>query len=199
MTDYEKLKKFINEHNKDIITIQEFKNNNINFYQINKLIEDQYISRMDRGIYKKSNSEDDSLYSFQYRYKNTIFSYNTALYLLNKLENAPKNIDITVPGDYHVELDNKSIKIHYTNRNNINLGVTTIKTPQGNEVNVYNLERTICDLIKNSEKIEIDHKTRNKIIREAFDQEEINIIRLLEYAKQLKCDKTIKTIVDILI
>lgn len=198
MKDYEQLKKFIDEHNSNIITVEEFKNHDINFYYIKKLIEDNYISRKDKGIYIKSETSEDPYYTFQYRYKNTIYSYGSALYLLNKMDSMPEYMDITVPSDYHVEIENDHVRFHFTNRNNINLGVITIKTLYGNEVKTYNLERTVCDLVKFDNKCGIDPDIRRKVIRKTFDYKEIDTSLLMAYAKQLKCDKKMSVIVDIL-
>lgn len=38
--------------------------------------------------------------------------------------------------------------MHYTNRDNIELRVINIRSPYGNNVRCYTLERIICDIIK---------------------------------------------------
>ena len=83
MEDYRKIIKFIKKAN-SIITIDELKNNNITYYYINKLIKDNYIKRINTGIYGKTDSFDDEYYIIQKRYTKAIFSYNTALFYLEK-------------------------------------------------------------------------------------------------------------------
>ena len=126
MKNYEKIVNFVKKKN-NVITIDDFKKAEIGFYYINKLIEDSYISRIEKGLYRKTDSFEDEYFIIQNRYKNAIFSYNTALFFLNKTEVTPNIIDITIPNDYNVNTINiKQIRVHYTSRENINLGVITI-------------------------------------------------------------------------
>ena len=101
MKNYEKIVNFVNKKN-NVITTKEFKDAKIGFYYINKLIEDNYISRIGNGLYGKTDSFEDEYFIIQNRYKNAIFSYNTALFFLNKTEVTPNIIDITIPNDYNV-------------------------------------------------------------------------------------------------
>lgn len=52
----------------------------------------------------------------------------------------------TTKSGYH--LRNTELKIYYVKEELLFLGVETIKTPQRNSVQVYDRERTICDIIK---------------------------------------------------
>jgi predicted transcriptional regulator of viral defense system len=199
MKNYEKIVNFVNKKN-NIIKIDEFKEAKIGFYYINKLIEDNYISRIGKGLYGKNTSFNDEYFIIQNRYKNAIFSFNTALFFLNKTEVTPKIIDITIPNDYNVSsIDSTQIRLHYTSRENINLGVIKITSPFGNEIKSYNLERTICDIVKNENKCGLDIEQRNKIIRDSFINGNINGTTIIQYAKKLKCEKKIKAIMEVMI
>ena len=199
MKNYEKIIKFVNKKN-NVITIKEFKDAEIGFYYINKLIEDNYISRIGKGLYGKNNSFDDEFFIIQNRYKNSIFSYNTALFLLNKTEVTPNIIDITIPNDYNVRtINRKEIRIHYTSRENIGLGVINIESPFVNEIRAYNLERTICDIVKNENKCGLDIEQRNKVIKNAFANGEIDGTTIIEYSKKLKCERKIRIIMEVMI
>jgi predicted transcriptional regulator of viral defense system len=199
MKNYEKIVNFVNKKN-NVIKIDEFKEAKIGFYYINKLIEDNYISRIGKGLYGKNNCFNDEYYVIQNRYKNAIFSFNTALFFLNKTEVTPNIIDITIPNDYNVSsIDSTQIRLHYTSRENINLGVIKITSPFGNEIKSYNLERTICDIVKNENKCGLDIEQRNKIIRDSFINGNINGTTIIQYAKKLKCEKKIKAIMEVMI
>lgn len=199
MKSYEKIVDFVNRKN-NLITTNEFKQAKIGFYYINKLIEDNYIYRIGKGIYGKTNSFEDEYFIIQNRYKNAIFSYNTALFFMNRTEVTPNIIDITIPNDYNVStINNKKMRVHYTSRENINLGVINIKSPFGNDIKAYNLERTICDIVKNKKKCGLDIEQRNKVIRNAFAEGNINGSTIIQYAKKLKCEKKIRTIMEVMI
>lgn len=199
MKSYEKIVNFVNKKN-NVITTKEFKDAKIGFYYINKLIEDNYISRIGNGLYGKTDSFEDEYFIIQNRYKNAIFSYNTALFFLNKTEVTPNIIDITIPNDYNVSsIKTKQIRVHYASRENIKLGVIKLKSPFGNTIKSYNLERTICDIVKNKNKCGLDIEQRNKVIRKAFSDNEIDGAMTMQYAKKLKCEKKIKAIMEVMI
>ncbi|MBQ2937423.1 MAG: hypothetical protein IJE05_00830 [Clostridia bacterium] len=199
MKNYEKIVNFVNKKN-NVITIDDFKKAKIGFYYINKLIEDNYISRIGKGIYGRTDSFEDEYFIIQNRYKNAIFSYNTALFFLNKTDVTPNIIDITIPNDYNVStINTKQIRVHYSNRENIELGVIKIKSPFGNAIKAYNLERTICDIVKNENKCGLDIEQRNKIIKNAFANNDIDGTTIIQYAKKLKCERKIRTIMEVMI
>lgn len=199
MESYEKIVNFVNKKN-NVITTKEFKDAKIGFYYINKLIEDNYISRIGNGLYGKTDSFEDEYFIIQNRYKNAIFSYNTALFFLNKTEVTPNIIDITIPNDYNVSsINTKQIRVHYVSRENIELGMIKLKSPFGNIIKAYNLERTICDIVKNENKCGLDIEQRNKVIKKAFLNNEIDGATAIKYAKKLKCEKKIRAIMEVLI
>lgn len=199
MKSYKKIVNFVNKKN-NIITTKEFKDAKIGFYHINKLIEDNYISRIGKGIYVKTDSFEDEYFIIQNRYKNAIFSYNTALFFLNKTEVTPNIIDLTIPNDYNVSsINNKQIRVHYVSRENIKIGVIKIKSPFGNTIKSYNLERIICDIVKNEKKCGLDIEQRNKIIKNVFENNEIDGAMLVNYAKRLKCEKKVRAIMEVMI
>ena len=196
MNDYQKILKFVKNHN-SLITIEEFKQQDISYYFINKLIEDGIIRRADKGIYIKTDSFEDIYFIIQNKFKKSIFSYNTALYLLGETEVTPNFIEISVPRSYHIKDYGNQVIPHYISDDNYKLGAIKIKSVFGNEVVVYNLERTICDIVKNGGTL--DKEQINKIIRKSFLSYKINGERLLKYAKSLKCEKKIKAIMEVMI
>lgn len=196
MNDYQKILKFVKNHN-SLITIEEFKRQDISYYFINKLIEDGIISRADKGIYMKTDSFEDIYFIIQNKFKKSIFSYNTALYILGETEVTPNFIEISVPRSYHIKDYGKQIIPHYISDDNYKLGAIKVKSVFGNEVVVYNLERTICDIVKNGGTL--DKEQINKIIRKSFLSHKINGDRILKYAKNLKCEKKIKAIMEVMI
>jgi hypothetical protein len=196
MKVYNNIKKYV-ENTKGIITIEEFKNNNISEYFIKKLIFDKIIEKYSKGIYIKTDTFEDEYYIFQQKNKKVVFSYNTAMYFLKETESIPEYIDVTVYKGYNVHRFSKNVKVHYTNKENINLGVIKVETFQGFEVLSYNRERILCDLVKNRN-TGIDKEQSNKFIKEMFINNKIDTIKLLEYSKRLKCEKKIREIMEVL-
>lgn len=196
MKNYEKIKKFIEDSN-GIITYKELVENNISKYFIKKLVDNNILEKYSRGIYIRKDIFEDEFYIFQQRNKKVVFSYNTALYFLNETERTPEQMDITVYKGYNVHRLSKNIKVHYVSKENLYLGATEMRTTQGFKVIGYNLERTLCDIIKNNN-TGIDKEETNKIIRKNMLKSKIDTYNLIEYSKKLKCEKKVRRIIDIL-
>ena len=196
MKNYEEMKNFVKKNN-GIITSKELQKNKISNYYIQKLIDDNILERYSRGFYIRTDIFEDEFYILQQRNSKLVFSYNTALYFLNETERTPENIDVTVYKGYNVHRLSKNIKVHYVLKENLYLGAIEIQTPQGFKVISYNLERTLCDIIKNKDK-GIDKEQINKFIKKMLLKNKVDSIVLIEYAKRLKCEKKVREIMDIL-
>lgn len=196
MKKYEKIKKII-EGSNGIITYQELIEKNISKYFIKKLVDNKILEKYSRGIYVRNDIFEDEFYIFQQKNKKVVFSYNTALYFLNETEKTPEYIDITVYKGYNVHRISKNIKVHYVSKENLYLGAIEIETSQGFKVTSYNLERILCDIIKNNN-TGIDKEQTNKIIRKNLLKNKVDTYTLIEYAKKLKCEKKVQKVIDIL-
>lgn len=197
MKNYEDIKKFVIEYN-GMITIDDFKKENISHHYIKQLIKDKIIERVGIGVYNKYEEIEDEFFVMQQNSKRIIFSFNTALYFIDKTEVTPYRIDVTVPNGYNVHRINKEVIVHYTPEKNLYLGAVKVQTPYGNEVLSYNLERCICDIIR-SDNTGLDIEQINKVIRNAFLKKQIDFNVLTEYAKKLKCDKKLNKYTEVLL
>lgn len=69
------------------------------------------------------------------------------------------------------------------------LGLDKMKTIHGRKVQVYNLERTICDLIRSRNKIDKD--MFYVALKRYVKTKDKNFIRLMEYAKKFGVEKVV--------
>ena len=127
----------------------------------------------------------------------TIFSYNTALYLYEMTERTPINIDVTTYREYNPHRFKEFANVHKVIKEHFDLGVTYKKTPLGAKVRVYNLERTVCDIIKDKESIDIE--IRNKAIKNCIKSKEFNASKMFEYAKKMKIYDKVKNYMEAII
>ncbi|MDQ0360202.1 type IV toxin-antitoxin system AbiEi family antitoxin domain-containing protein [Breznakia pachnodae] len=188
---------FVNQSN-GIITNNDFKENDIGKYFVNMLLEEGTLERYQKGIYVRNDTFEDEFYILQKKNPTIVFSYNSAMYLLNHTDRTPFRMDITVYQGYNVHRLPKDIKVHYVKKELLNLGTIKVKTPFGFEVITYNIERIICDLIKNRN-TGIDKEQSNKFIREMFLEKKVNTTTLINYAKQLNCENKVRTVMDLFI
>ena len=188
-----KLKEFLNK-NYGYIKTRDFEKLGISRPSIQSYIDKKIIRKVSRGLYIDNNLIEDEFYILQQKFSNIIFSYNTACYLLNLSDRAPYKIDVTTLNHNNIGED---LEIHYVSRDKFNIGITEIKSPYGNPINVYNAERCICDLLKN--KNEVDIELYNKIIKNYFKQSKKDLETLEEYAKIFNIQEKFENIMEVLI
>jgi predicted transcriptional regulator of viral defense system len=157
------------------------------------------IERVSRGVYGSTSAFiEDELFSFQSRYSSTIFSHETALYLHGLTDRTPLMYSITAPSGYHSQvLNNSGHKIFYVGRDLFDLGIMSMNTPHGNQVRATDLERTICDIVRSRNQIDI--QVRNAALKEYVKNKDRNLNRLHAYAKQFRIQTIVREYLEILL
>lgn len=157
------------------------------------------IERVSRGVYRSVSAFiEDELFSFQSRYSSTILSHETALYLHGLTDRTPLTYSITVPSGYHSEfLNNSGHKIFYVNRDLFGLGVISMNTPHGNQVRTTDLERTICDIVRSRNQIDI--QVLNVALKGYVRNKDRNLDRLYRYAQRFHIQSIVREYLEILL
>lgn len=157
------------------------------------------IERVSRGVYRSTSAFiEDELFSFQSRYGSTIFSHETALYLHDLTDRAPLTYSVTAPSGYHSQVLNDSgHKIFYVSRELFDLGVISMNTPHGNQVQTTDLERTICDIVRSRNQIDV--QVRNAALKGYVKNKDRNLNRLHAYAKQFRIQAIVRDYLEILL
>ena len=177
----------IMKENNGFITTKEAGKNNISREHLSKLTQKGIIERARIGVYKLCDTESDMCYIYQIKHPPTIVSHLTAMYLHGFLEEEPKNIDFTVYSKYTDDRRDKSIKLHYVNYDLHDFGLIKIQTKQGNTVNAYDIERSVCDIIKANTKI--DERLFYIALKNYFNSDKFDIEKLRKYASKLGVSK----------
>ena len=171
--------------------------NNIPRIYLTKLIKENKIERVSRGVYIKKNVLVDEFVVLQSKSKYVIYSNTTALYLHGLSNRIPIRYDITIKSGYKGSLQKEdNVNLFYTKNELLDLGVINYKLNSGNIIKVYDLDKTICDIIKNKKKI--DAEIFNKAIREYFYSQKKNTLKLYEYAKKMNIYNKVRDTFEVL-
>ena len=139
---------------------------------------DDKIERVSCGVYIKKNELFDEFVILQSKSKNAIYSNTTALYLHGFSNRIPIKYDITINNAYNGSLQKEdNVNLFYTKRELLRLGVIDYKLNSGNIIRVYDLDKTICDIIKNKKK---------------------NTLKLYEYAKKMNIYNKVRDTFEVL-
>lgn len=193
--DYER--KIFNLFRNGYLYTKEVANDGIPRFYLSKLVKENKIERVSRGVYVKKDVLVDDFIVLQSKSKNAIFSNATALYLYGFSNRIPIKYDITINSGYNGTLQkNSKVNLFYAKKDILNLGVVNYKLNSGNEIKVYDLDKTICDIIKNKKRI--DAEIFNKAIREYFYSNKKNTLKLYEYAKRMNIYRKVRDTFEIL-
>ncbi len=197
MSNKEKIEQFVESSNNGVISTAEITKAGLNRASLKSLISEEKISRFKRGIYVRNNVLEDELFLLQCNYKRGIYSHNTALYLLGYSDRAPSKYTMTFPKGYNApSLKQENLSIKRVIPANYSLGVTIIKSLSGNPIYVYDLERTLCDILRGK-------GDDQEIIKDAMKRYAAstnkNIHKLMKYAKQLHVESKILRYMEVLL
>ena len=196
MTKKEQLLNLVQE--KGYITSTELKMNHINYYYVSTLVKEKKIYRVSSGYYILTNGYVDNFYVVLSKCKKAVFSHATALYLHNLSDRVPLIYDVTVPYGYgNCYKNEKNIVLHYNKVEYIDLGVMEVESPFKMNLKVYDIERTICDIIKNKNKMDIEIFT--KALQRYAKMNCKDLQKLMKYAKLLGVDKKVREYMEILL
>lgn len=156
------------------------------------------LSRIAVGQYVFASELGDEMLSLSQRSNLIVFSHESALFLNGISERTPFIHTVTIPSSKKLGASiSRQCKIYYVKDELVNLGKTILHTPQGNPVPAYDLERTICDLIR----------SRNRISTETFisslklyaTSPEKNLTRLSAYAEAFGISNAVRKYMEVLL
>lgn len=189
--------KILNLFKNGYLTTKDVTDNNISRIYLTKLIKEDKIERVSRGVYIKKNVLVDEFIVLQGKSKYAIYSNTTALYLHGFSNRIPIRYDITIKSGYKGSLQREdNVNLFYTKKELLDLGVINYKLDSGNIIRVYDLDKTICDIIKNKKRI--DAEIFNKAIREYFYSKNKNTLKLYEYAKKMNIYNKVRDTFEVL-
>ncbi len=187
--------KSIMEMNKGYITSKELDNLGIHRMYLNSMWKNGLIEKVASGIYIDINKIEDSYYVLNLSMKNIVYSHMTALYFHGLSIKAPNDkYDMTVPNNYF----NYKIKEHnvfYVNKDIYELGLTLVKTPMGNNVRAYDIERCICDIIRSKKRMDPEHVKYS--IRAYLKRKDKDLVKLTKYAKKMNIEEEVMDYIEV--
>ena len=198
MRDYSKLLKLARDNN-GIIQTKMAVENNISKHYLRFAVQDNVLEKVRNGIYITPETMEDELYFLQLKSKNLIYSYETSAYYNGLTTRNPLTLSITtIQGNNTYQLKSQyKLEFHFVPKCKFDLGLTTVKTMYGNTIQIYDKERTICDLF--SKNYVGDRYVVNESLKTYLKMEDKNLTKLLKYAKELGVEKELKDKLEILL
>jgi predicted transcriptional regulator of viral defense system len=163
-----------------------------------KMCKQNKIYRIVNGQYILPDEIQDELLSISKRSDKIILSHETALYLHGISDRIPFEHTITAPtGCIPSAAIASECKIYYIKPELFELGKITLTTPAGNPVTAYDLERTICDIVRSRNKIGTETFLGALKMYAASPKKDLN--KLNSYAKQIRVANVVKKYLEVLL
>ena len=197
MTRFELLDELVEKGNGYLQTSQVLENG-ISKPTLADYVNKRNMERVAQGVYLAEDAWKDELYILHLSNSRIIFSHETALFLHGLMEREPKDISVTVRAGYNAShLRKKGIRVYQVKPEIEELGITDIQTNFGNTVRAYDMERTICDVIRYKEAMDV--QVFQYAMKEYMGSTHKNLNHLMTYAKKLHIESAVRTYTEVML
>lgn len=186
--------------NKKFITIAELKGMGYSYYKIGKLEEEGILSRVNRSTYENLTykGDENDFFSAEAFVQNGVICLMSAAWYYELTNFLPDAVDVAIERKKKVNTlpEWPEIKIFYFDSSRMDLGVTEIWDGD-NCFHIFDIEKTVIDIIYHRNKIGIEETS--EVLRNYLKRRDRQIDRLYAYAKRLRCEKIVRTYLEVLV
>ena len=197
LNSYDAIKEMLKE-NKGFITATQVTAVGIQRRILGELVDAKLLCRVARGIYTLPEAWEDEMYFLQYRFAKGVFSNETALFLHGLTDRTPINYTLTFPHGYNAAgLKKYNVKAKFVKTEIYDLGIIEVNSPGGNQIRVYDIERTLCDIVKGNSFYDI--QLVNQAMKTYAACKEKDMAKLIAYAERLRVKPRILRYMEVLL
>ena len=163
-----------------------------------KYVADRNMERVARGVYLAEDSWPDAMYHLFLSNSRIIYSHESALFLHGLMEHEPVRTSVSVKAGYNAaHLRKKGIRVYQVKPELAELGKEETRTNFGNTVPVYDMERTICDIIRRKDSMDI--QVFQYAMKEYMAGSQKNLHNLMKYAKIFRIESAVRTYTEVML
>ncbi|MGM9604413.1 MAG: type IV toxin-antitoxin system AbiEi family antitoxin domain-containing protein [Faecousia sp.] len=196
--DYNQVLRELSVQGGGIISTKAAESAGLSRAMLSKLYRKGRLHRIARGQYTLEDELADELLSLSLRTEQLVFSHETALFLQGISDRTPFLHSITVPTScIPSPALREECKVYYVRPEFFDLGRETVQTPFGNPVPCYDLERTLCDILRSRNKIGTE--TFLAALKQYAANPRKNLNRLNQYAKKMNLTNLVSRYLEVLL
>ena len=138
------------------------------------------------------------MYIMQLKKRKIVFSHATALFLHGLTTRNPITYDVTVPQGYNTATLKKiGCHVHSIRPSLYDLGLTTVPSVFGNTLSVYDIERTLCDMVKDKKRQDLFVYAEGFMEYVTYPQKRLD--HLTEYSRSLGVEEKMRFLMDVVL
>ncbi len=181
-----------------VMTTAQLTNEKLFYRDIQRMLEQGLIERIKRGCYHWVDDYGTSEVVIVNRlFPDAVFCMETALFYYRYSDRNPAEWNITIDKNTsrkRTNIDYPFIKAYRVEPELLSIGKTKGEI-DFQEVYIYDRDRTICDVLRNMNKM--DKEIFNKAIQGYVKDQKKNIPNLMQYAKTLRVQKRVKDLIGV--
>lgn len=161
-------------------------------------VKSREMERVAHGIYLSRDSWVDTMYLLHLRFEQVVFSHETALFFHDLTDREPMPYSVTVKTGYNpTKLKEEGIQVFTIKKELHDVGITSAQTPFGHTVPVYDMERTICDLLRS--RSSMDMQTFQGSLKAYAHRKDKDLRKLMQYARMFRVEKLLRQYLEVLL
>ena len=166
------------------------------YKQLLKLVNAGTVERIKPGVYHYGNATDDAtMVDIDKIVSDGVLCLYSAWAHYSLTVQIPQSFHIAIEKNRKVSLpDYPPVSLYYWQEKYYRLGIIRQRI-KGYNINIYNLERSVCDAIRFRNKIGMD--VASEILKNYLEREDRNLTKLLEYARKTRIEKILKTYLEV--
>lgn len=191
------MEKIIQNH--DYIMPRIAQESGVSKFKFYKYVKENGLEPVRRGIYVAGTDWIDELYVLHQRCPKAVFSHDEAFYYYGLIDREPLLHTLTIYSGYnaHRLIADGNCKVYTVKRELLDIGKIMVKNNAGNWIPMYDLERTICDLVRSRSGIEA--QDFNAALKAYVSRSDKDLNRLMEYAKLFRVNHVIRRYMEVLL
>ena len=185
---------------KKFITTTELKNMGYTYYKIDKLEKVGILSRINRSTYEnlEYKGDENDFFSAEAYVPNGVICLMSAARYYGLTNFLPDAVDVEKKKKKKVNTlpEWPEIRIFYFSQSRMDIGVKKIYEGK-NCFHIFDIEKTVVDIIYYRNKIGIEETS--EVFKNYLKRRDRQIDRIYAYAKRLRCEKVVRTYLEVLI
>ena len=181
-----------------MITTKNVARNNQSKAEYYNYLKENNFEQISRGIYASQDTWVDPLLIAHIRCPKAVISHDAALHYYGLIDREPLTPTLTIYSGYNTSrLKAAGYKVFFVKKEYLDVGKVEVIDFDGNTIPMYDLERTMCDLVRNRSSFEI--QDFNTALKSYARKKEKNLTKLFEYAKLLRVENLMRTYMEVLL
>ena len=173
-------------------------NNGISKSVFYAYVKERGLEQAAHGVYVSPDTWTDAMYLLHLRCGQAVFSHETALFFHDLTDREPLKYTITVRTGYNPSrLQEDGFQVYTVKKDLHEIGIIAMQTSFGHSVPVYDMERTICDLLRSRKNVEM--QVFQDALKQYAKRKDKNLRMLMKYAAMFHVEKILRPYLEVLL